>query len=128
MPLLEITQHNFEAVIAGNEMVVLDFWAPWCAPCKAFAPVFEAAAEKYPDMVFGKINTDVEQELGSIFQIRSIPTLTIFRQQIGIFSQAGSLPASALEQVLQQALALDMDQVRAEIAEQQDGEGDLGAV
>ncbi len=126
MALLEITQHNFEAVIAGNEMVVLDFWAPWCAPCKAFAPVFEAAAEKYPDMVFGKINTDVEQELGSAFQVRSIPTLAIFRQQIGIFSQAGSLPASALDQVLQQALALDMDQVRMEIAQQQDGQGNPG--
>ncbi len=126
MALLEITQHNFEAVIAGNEMVVLDFWAPWCAPCKAFAPVFEAAAEKYPDMVFGKINTDVEQELGSAFQVRSIPTLAIFRQQIGIFSQAGSLPASALDQVLQQALALDMDQVRMEIAQQQGGQGNPG--
>ncbi|MDR7927678.1 thioredoxin [Acidithiobacillus thiooxidans] len=119
MAVVELTQENFEQIVTGNDMIIVDFWAPWCAPCKAFAPTFEAAAEKYPDIVFGKVNTDVEQELGASFQIRSIPTLTIFRQQIGIFSQAGSLPASALEEVIQQALALDMDKVREEIASQQ---------
>ncbi len=120
MAVIELTQDNFEAVVTDNDMVIIDFWASWCAPCKAFAPTFEAAAEKYPDIVFGKVDTDVEQELAGSFQIRSIPTLTIFRQQIGIFSQAGSLPASALEEVIQQALALDMDKVREEIAAQPD--------
>ena len=117
MAVVELTQDNFEQIITGNELVLVDFWAPWCAPCRAFAPIFEAAAEKYPDVVFGKVNTDEEQELAGAFQIRSIPTLTIFRQQIGIFSQAGSLPASALDQVIEQAKALDMEQVRAEIRE-----------
>ncbi|XTI71641.1 thioredoxin [Acidithiobacillus sp. AC3] len=119
MAVVELTQDNFEQIIAGNELVLVDFWAPWCAPCRAFAPIFEAAAEKYPDVIFGKVNTDEEQELAGAFQIRSIPTLTIFRQQIGIFSQAGSLPASALDQVIEQAKDLDMEQVRAEIAAQQ---------
>ncbi len=121
MAVVELTQENFEQVVMGNEMVLVDFWAPWCAPCRAFAPIFESASEKHPEIVFAKVNTDAEQELAGAFQIRSIPTLTIFRQQIGIFSQAGSLPASALDQVIEQALALDMDQVRAEIAMQQDG-------
>ncbi|MGC8504668.1 MAG: thioredoxin [Acidithiobacillus sp.] len=119
MAVIELSQHNFDAVVQGNDMVLVDFWAPWCAPCRGFAPIFEAAAAKYPDIVFGKVNTDAEQELGSFFQIRSIPTLMIFRQQIGIFSQAGSLPANALEEVITQALALDMDEVRREIAQEQ---------
>ncbi len=123
MAVVELTQENFEQIVTGNEMVLVDFWAPWCAPCRAFAPIFEAAAEKYPDVIFGKVNTDEEQELAGAFQVRSIPMLTIFRQQIGIFSQAGSLPASALEQVIEQAKGLDMEQVRAEIAAQQQEDG-----
>lgn len=118
MATLELTKHNFESVVEGNDLVLVDFWAPWCAPCRAFAPVFEAASEMYLDAVFGKVNTDVEQDLASYFQIRSIPTLMIFRERVIIFSQPGSLPASALDQVIQQATALDMDAVRREIAEQ----------
>ena len=118
MAVIALTQDNFEAVVISNDLVLVDFWAPWCAPCRAFTPIFEAASEKHLDVVFAQVNTDAEQELAASFQIRSIPTLTIFRQQVGIFSQAGSLPASALEQVIQQAQALDMDEVRREIAAQ----------
>ena len=118
MAVIALTQDNFEAVVISNDLVLVDFWAPWCAPCRAFTPIFEAASEKHLDVVFAQVNTDAEQELAASFQVRSIPTLTIFRQQVGIFSQAGSLPASALEQVIQQAQALDMDEVRREIAAQ----------
>ncbi|MEY2334155.1 thioredoxin [Acidithiobacillus ferrianus] len=118
MAVIALTQDNFEAVVISNDLVLVDFWAPWCAPCRAFTPIFEAASEKHLDVVFAQVNTDAEQELAASFQVRSIPTLTIFRQQVGIFSQAGSLPASALEEVIQQAQALDMDEVRREIAAQ----------
>ena len=118
MTVIALTQDNFEAVVISNDLVLVDFWAPWCAPCRAFTPIFEAASEKHLDVVFAQVNTDAEQELAASFQVRSIPTLTIFRQQVGIFSQAGSLPASALEEVIQQAQALDMDEVRREIAAQ----------
>lgn len=119
MPVLELTQYNFESTITGNKMVIVDFWAPWCGPCKSFAPVFEAAAEKHPDVVFAKVNSDDEQALAGHFGIRSIPTIMLFREQIIVFMQAGALPASGLESVLEQAKALDMDQVRRDIAAQQ---------
>ncbi len=112
---VEVTQENFHQIISGNNMVIVDFWAPWCGPCRSFAPAYEAASEKYPDVVFAKVNTEEQQALAGYFQIRSIPTLMIFREKIIIFAQPGALPASALEQVIDKAKALDMHEVRREI-------------
>ncbi len=112
---VEVTQENFNQVVGGNNMVIVDFWAPWCGPCRSFAPAYEAASEKYPDVVFAKVNTEEQQALAGYFQIRSIPTLMIFREKIIIFAQPGALPASALDQVVEKAKALDMDEVRREI-------------
>mgnify|MGYP001612559786 FL=1 len=118
MSIVDLTQDNFEDVIQKNAMVLVDFWAPWCGPCRAFAPVYEATAAQHADVVFAKVNTEDQQELAATFQIRSIPTLMLFREQIILFSQPGSLPGAALEDVLAKARALDMDMVRKEIAEQ----------
>ncbi len=119
MPTIEVTKDNFEEVITKNEMVILDFWASWCGPCKAFAPTFDAASEKYPDVVFGKVNTEEQQELAGHFQIRSIPSVMLFREQVMLFGQPGAMPAAGLDGVIGQAKALDMGKVRAEIAEEQ---------
>ena len=119
MATVHLTKENFEQVVTTNTMVVVDFWAPWCGPCKGFAPVFEGASEQHQDVVFAKVNTDVEQEIAGAFGIRSIPTLMVFREKVLLFQQAGALPASALEQVLEQAKALDMAQVHKEIAERE---------
>ena len=116
MATIEITKDNFEDIVTKNSMVILDFWASWCGPCKAFAPAFEAASEKYPDVVFGKINTEEQQELAGHFQIRSIPNVMLFRDQIVLFSQPGAMPPAGIDSVIEQAKALDMDKVRAEIA------------
>jgi thioredoxin 1 len=112
---VEVTQENLHQIISGNNMVIVDFWAPWCGPCRSFAPAYEAASEKYPDVVFAKVNTEEQQALAGYFQIRSIPTLMIFREKIIIFAQPGALPASALDQVIEKAKALDMNEVRREI-------------
>ncbi len=119
MAVVNLTKDNFEQTVSGSGMVIVDFWAPWCAPCRAFAPTFEAASESHPDVIFGKVNTEEEQELAHAFNIRSIPTLMFFRDQIILYAEAGSLPAPALEQLLTQAKAVDMDEVRKEIAEHQ---------
>ena len=111
-----LTKDNFEEVVNGNDMVIVDFWAPWCGPCKGFAPVFDAASEKHSGIVFGKVNTDDEQELAASFNIRSIPTLMLFREKVILFSQAGALPGSALEQVIVKGKELDMAAVHKEIA------------
>jgi len=116
MATIALTKDNFEQVVNGNDMVLVDFWAPWCGPCKGFAPVFEASSEKHADIVFGKVNTDDEQDLAASFNIRSIPTLMFFREKVILFSQAGALPGSALEQIITQGRELDMAMVHKEIA------------
>jgi thioredoxin 1 len=121
--ILELTTENFSASIGDKPLAIVDFWAPWCAPCRAFAPVFAAAAAKHPDALFAKVNTEDQRELGAQFGIRSIPTLMIFRDNIIVFSEAGALGAASLEQVLVAAKALDMDAVRRSIEEQDTGDG-----
>ena len=117
---LDVTQENLHQVVSGNNLVLVDFWAPWCGPCRSFAPAYEAASEKFPDVVFAKVNTEEQQALAAHFQIRSIPTLMIFREQVIIFAQPGALPAAALEQVIEKAKSLDMDMVRREIEAHKD--------
>ena len=119
MATVELTKDNFEDVVTKNEMLIVDFWASWCGPCKGFAPVFEAASEKHGGIVFAKVDADAQQELAGAFNIRSIPFLMVFREQVILFAQAGALPAEGLESVISQARALDMAQVRKDIAEKQ---------
>lgn len=130
MAAVELNAENFQRIINDNANVIIDFWAPWCAPCRQFAPVFEAMAEKLAGaapngdaatragIVFAKVNTEEQQGIAAAFNIRSIPTLMVFRDQIIIYAEAGALPAAAFEQLIGQAMALDMDTVRAEIAGQ----------
>ena len=124
MAVVELTKENFEQVITSNPTVVVDYWAPWCGPCRGFAPVFEKVSEQHPDVVFAKVNTDDEQEIAAHFQIRSIPTLMVFRDQIIVFSQPGALPQGPFEQVVAKAKGLDMDEVRKQIAK---GDGESSA-
>ncbi|HYH42257.1 MAG TPA: thioredoxin [Burkholderiales bacterium] len=119
MATIELTKDNFEEVVTNNDLIIVDFWAPWCGPCVGFAPVFEATSEKHPGVVFAKVNTEEEQELAGHFAIRSIPTLMVFREKVVLFSEAGALPAEGLESIISQAQALDMAQVRADIAAQE---------
>ena len=117
MAVVELTKDNFEQVVTGNTTVVVDYWAPWCGPCRGFAPVFERVSEKHPDVVFAKVNTDDEQEIAGHFQIRSIPTLMVFRDSIIVFSQPGAMPEGAFDQVVTKAKGLDMEEVRKKMAE-----------
>lgn len=118
MATVELTAKTFESIITGNDIILVDFWAPWCGPCRQFAPVFENMSEQHPDIVFSKVNTEEEQELAAHFQIRSIPTLMVFREQIIVFSQPGALPPASLASVIEQVAELDMDDVREQVAEQ----------
>ncbi|MBI4820273.1 MAG: thioredoxin [Deltaproteobacteria bacterium] len=117
MATIAITQNNFEENVEKQGILVLDWWASWCAPCRAFAPIFERASNKHADITWGKVDTDAEQQLAGAFQIRSIPTLMIFRDGILLFEQPGMLPESALDRLVQEVRGLDMDDVRKKAAE-----------
>ncbi len=126
MAVQELTQDTFESTIKDNGIVIMDFWAPWCGPCQQFAPTFEEASEKHEDVVFAKVNTDEEQNIAAAFQIRSIPTLMIFRDQIIVFSQPGVLSPGQLDEVLGKVKELDMDAVRADVQRQQQEQEQAG--
>jgi thioredoxin 1 len=120
MAVTQLTQTNLEDTINDNDIVVIDFWAPWCGPCQTFKPIFEQAAEKHDDAVFASCNTEEQSELAAMFQIQSIPTLVVFREGIGIFGQPGMLPAEALDELMDKVRGLDMGEVRAEAEKQQE--------
>jgi thioredoxin len=124
MATIELTKDTFEETVLNNDTVLVDFWAEWCGPCRMFAPVYEKLSEQHPDIVFGKVDTEAEQELAGYFNIRSIPTLMAFREQIGVFAQPGALPEAALADLIEQINALDMEAVRAEIGHDHDHDHD----
>ena len=119
MATVDLTNSNFKETIDNSDFIILDFWAPWCGPCKQFGPVFTEVSEKHPDIVFAKINTEDEQEIGAMMNIRSIPTLMILRDQVVLYSEAGALPAAGLEDIIAKAKSLDMAEVHKQIAEEQ---------
>ena len=119
MSTVALTAETFQSTVTENDLVFVDFWAEWCGPCRAFGPIYEQVSANHPDIVFAKVDTEAEQDLAAMFQVMSIPTLTIIREQVVVFSQPGTLPAAALEHLVEQARALDMDEVRASVAEHQ---------
>jgi thioredoxin 1 len=126
MATVELTGENFESVVGSADMVLVDFWASWCGPCRMFGPIFERASERYPDAVFGKVDTDAQTELAQTFGISSIPTLMIIRDNVVLYAQPGALPEPALEELITKARELDMDEVRASLAKDQAGDEDQG--
>jgi thioredoxin 1 len=118
MPTIELTKDNLDSTIENNNIVLIDFWAEWCGPCKMFGPIFKSASDKYTDIVFASCDTDKQQEVAGSFGIRSIPTLAVFREKILVFMQPGALPAAALEEIIEKVKELDMDEVRADIEKQ----------
>jgi thioredoxin len=127
MSVNNVSQSELDDILEANDMVILDFWAPWCGPCKTFAPVFENTSEKYPGVYFGKVNTEEEKELAESFGIRSIPTLVVIREKIVLYSKAGAVPAFSLEGLLDRMAGLSMEQVRDDIAKAQEEQGGSAA-
>ena len=119
MALVNLTAENFDSEVQKHTIAILDFWAPWCGPCRSFAPIFEKVAQEYPNILFGKINTEEQQELAAHFQIQSIPTVMIIKEGIVVFAQPGMIPEEGLQDLIRQVEALDMDKVREEIAKEQ---------
>lgn len=119
MATVELNQDSFESTISDNDIVVVDFWAPWCGPCRSFAPTYESISENHEDIVFAKVNTEDEQGIAAAFQIRSIPTLMVFREKVILFSQPGAMPGAQLEDVIKQVRELDMDEVRKDVEQEQ---------
>ena len=121
MATVEVTEENLSSLIEANGTLIIDFWAEWCGPCRSFGPIFEAASERHPGVVFAKCDTEAQQKVAGMFQVRSIPMVVVFREGIGIFQQSGALPGPALDELLGQVAQLDMDEVRAQVAAQQSG-------